>query len=353
MHALEPRQGDFLINDFRFASGELLPELRLHYATLGAPRRDATGQVTNAVLMLHPTGGSGTKYLEEEFVKTLYGRGQPLDASGWYTILPDSIGHGQSSKPSDSMRLRFPHYDYSDMVEAQYRLVSEGLGVHHLRLVIGISMGGMHTWLWGEQHSEFMDALMPMVSLPVEIVGRNRMWRRMAMDAIRNDPAWNQGEYRVRPEGLMQAARIFVLAVAGATDLQRRAPTRDEADRLLDEMARQRAQIDANDFLYALDSSRTYNPQPHLGKIKARLLALNAADDFINPTDLGIMEREIKKVKNGRYVLLKSTGMGHHTPHHPCVWKRYLAKMLVGSSRAGGAEPRRKKLASGAKPVKP
>jgi len=333
MHALEPKRRDFLINDFRFASGELLPELRLHYATLGTPRRDATGQVTNAVLMLHPTGGSGAKYLEKDFVKTLYSEGQPLDASRWYTILPDSIGHGRSSKPSDSMRAHFPQYDYADMVDAQYRLVSEGLGINHLRLVTGISMGGMHTWLWGERHPDFMDALMPMVSLPVQIAGRNRMWRRMAMDAILSDPAWNKGEYQKAPEGLMQAARIFAVATAGAVDLQRRAPTRDQADRLLDEMARQRAEIDANDFLYALDSSRTYNPQPHLGKIKARLLALNAADDFINPTDLEIMEREIRKVKNGRCVLLPPIGMGHHTPQDPRVWKGYLAEMLAIDSR--------------------
>ena len=333
VQALKPKHGDFVIDSFRFATGEVLPKLRLHYATLGVPRRDAAGKVTNAVLMLHPTGGSAGKYLEEDVVKTLYGRGQPLDVSRWYTILPDSIGHGRSSKPSDSLHARFPHYDYSDMVEAQYRLVSEGLGINHLRLVTGISMGGMHTWLWGEQHPDFMDALMPMVSLPVEIAGRNRMWRRMAIDAIRNDPAWNKGEYQKAPAGLMQAARIFSVATAGAVDLQRRAPTRDQADRLLAEMAQQRAEIDANDLLYALDSSRTYNPQPHLGKIKARLLAVNAADDFINPADLEIMEWEIRKVKNGRYVLLKSTGMGHHTPHDPRVWKRYVREMLAVDSR--------------------
>lgn len=332
MHVLNLKQSDFVIHDFRFGSCEALPEVRLHYTTLGLPRRDDSGRVTNAVLLLHHTGGAGAKCLEEEFVKTLYERGQPLDASRWYTILPDSIGHGQSSKPSDGLRGCFPHYDYSDMVEAQYRLVTEELGVNHLRLVTGISMGGMHTWLWGVKHPRFMDALMPMVSLPVAIAGRNRMWRRAAMDAIRNDPAWNKGEYTRPPAGVGLAARVFAFAVAGAIDLQRRAPTRDEADRLLEEMARQRAESDANDFLWALDSSRTYNPQPHLRKIKARLLAVNAADDFINPTDLGILEREIKRVKKGRYVLLKSIGMGHHTAHHPQVWKRYLREMLADGS---------------------
>lgn len=332
---IECEQGDFVIRNFRFASGEVLPELRLHYTTLGQPRRDRSGKMTNAVLMLHHTGGAGAKCLEEQFAKTLYGRGQPLDASRWYTILPDSIGHGKSSKPSDGLRGRFPHYDYYDMVEAQYRLVTEELGVDHLRLVTGISMGGMHTWLWGVKYPAFMDALMPLVSLPVEIAGRNRMWRRVAMDAIRNDPEWNKGEYARPPAGVLQAARVFAFSVAGVLDLQRRGPTRDEADRLLEEMARRRAESDANDFLWALDSSRTYNPQPHLKKIKALLLAVNAADDFINPTDLGILEREIKKVKRGRFVLLKSIGMGHHTAHHPRVWKQYLREMLR-KVRGGG-----------------
>ncbi len=333
MAELKITQGDFLIRDFRFRSGETLAELRLRYATIGAPQRDKSGKVRNAVLMLHHTGGSGAKYLEDAFRKTFYGRGQPLDPSRWYTILPDSIGHGQSSKPSDGLHTRFPHYDYLDMVEAQYRLVREGLQVDHLRLVTGISMGGMHTWLWGEEHPEFMDALLPLVSLPVAIAGRNRMWRRVAMDAIRNDPTWNQGEYQTRPQGLVQAAKIFAIAVAGAQDLQRRAPARDDADRALEEMSRARAESDANDFLYALDSSRTYDPQPRLGKIRAPLLAVNTADDFINPTDLGIMEREIKRVKKGRYALLKSNGMGHHTVHDPRTWTKYLVQMLRARPR--------------------
>jgi homoserine O-acetyltransferase len=330
---LNPKQGDFLIKDFRFANGEVLPELRLHYATLGSPRHDASGRMTNAVLVLHHTGGSNAKCLEQDFVKTLYGRGQPLDTSRWFTIFPDSIGHGQSSKPSDGLRGRFPHYDYYDMVEAQYRMVTEGLGVDHLRLVTGISMGGMHTWLWGTKYPEFMDALMPIVSLPVEIAGRNRMWRRVAMDAIRNDPEWKDGDYDRPPAGVGLAARVFAFSTAGAIDLQRRGPTRDDADRLLEEIAEQRAASDANDFLWAMDSSRTYNPQPDLKKIRARLLAVNAADDFINPTELGILEREIRKVKKGRFVLLKSIGMGHHTGHHPRVWKRYLKEMLADGLR--------------------
>lgn len=328
MTGLKVTHGEFSIRDFRFRSGEVLRGLRLHYATVGTPKRDAKGKTRNAVLLLHHTGASGAKYLEGAFAKTLYGRGQPLDASRWYTILPDNIGHGRSSKPSDGMRMRFPHYDYSDMVELQYRLVRERLGIDHLHLVVGLSMGGMHTWLWGEEYPDFMDALMPLASLPVEIAGRNRMWRRVAMDAIRNDPAWNNGDYLSRPHGLVLAAQIFAIAVNGAAGLQHQAPTRDDADRVLDELARPRAETDANDFLYALDSSRTYDPQPRLGRIKAPLLAINTADDFINPCDLGIMERAMKRVKRGRYVLLRSSGKGHHTVQDPSTWKKYLVQML-------------------------
>ncbi len=330
MADLRVTEGDFLIRDFRFRSGEVLPELRIHYSTVGTLRRDPKGRVTNAVLFLHHTGASGTKYLEEKFAKTLYGRGQPLDTSRWYVILPDSIGHGRSSKPSDGLRMRFPHYDYGDMVEAQYRLLREGLGVEHLRLVTGISMGGMHTWLWGEEYPDFMDALLPLTSLPVEIAGRNRMWRRLAMDAIRNDPAWKNGEYESRPPGLALAAKVFAIAVNGAAGLQHQAPAGDDADRLLDELARAKAESDANDFLYALDASRTYDPEPRLGRIKARLLAINATDDFINPAELGILERTIKRVKRGRSVLLKSVGKGHHTVQDPVTWKNYLKQMLRG-----------------------
>lgn len=323
----QPRQGDFVVRDFHFRSGETLPELRLHYATLGAPVRGANGKVQNAVVILHGTTGSGKAYQTPAFL-ALYGPGQPLDASRWYVILPDSIGHGQSSKPSDGLHARFPHYDYYDMVEAQYRLVNEGLGVNHLRLVTGISMGGMHTWLWGELHPDFMDALMPMVSQPVEIAGRNRMWRRTTMDAIRNDPGWNNGEYQKEPANMVIAARIFAMAVSGPLDLQTRAPTRDAADILLDEISARWAQADANDMLYQIDSQRTYNPEPDLERIQARLIAINASDDFINPPELGIMDRTIKRVKYGRYVLVPTTGRGHGTVGDPAVWKQYLEELL-------------------------
>lgn len=336
--SFEPQQGDFVLRHFRFRTGEVLPELRLHYTAVGCARRDSQGRVQNAVLFLHHTGSSGTEYAGPTFAKQLFGPRQALDASRWFTILPDSIGHGRSSKPSDGLRMRFPHYDYADMVEAQHRLVTEGLGVDHLRLVTGVSMGGMHTWLWGEEYPDFMDALMPMVSLPVEIAGRNRMWRTAAKHAIRMDPAWQQGDYEKSPAGLLHAARIFAIAVNGPVDLQRRAPTAEAADRLLDELAAGKARSDANDFLYALDASRTYNPQPRLGRIKARLLAVNAADDFINPVEAGILEREIKRVKRGRAVLLRSAGLGHHTVHDPRVWRGYLAGML-GTGRAPRGRP--------------
>jgi len=330
--APQPKEGDFVLRNFHFRSGEVLPELHLHYATLGTPVRDAQGVVQNAVIVLHGTTGSGANYMSPAF-QTLYLPGQPLDVGRWYVILPDSIGHGQSSKPSDGMHAHFPHYDYYDMVEAQFRLVSEGLGINHLRLVTGISMGGMHTWLWGELHPDFMDALLPMVSMPVEIAGRNRMWRRTAMDAIRNDPDWNNGEYEKQPAGVITAARILTLAAGGPLDLQTRASTREAADQLLSEISASWARSDANDLLYQLDCSRTYNPEPGLEKIQARLIAVNAADDFINPPELKIMESAIRRVRNGRYILLPLTGRGHRTVGDPARWRQYLEESLQGRER--------------------
>jgi homoserine O-acetyltransferase len=323
----QPKEGDFVLRDFHFRSGETLPELRLHYTTLGMPVRDAHGRVQNAVIILHGTTGSGKGYLTPAF-QALYNPGQPLDVSRWYVILPDSIGHGKSSKPSDGLHARFPHYDYYDMVEAQYRLVSEGLNINHARLITGISMGGMHTWLWGELHPDFMDALMPMVSQPVEIAGRNRMWRRTAMDAIRNDPGWNNGEYQKEPANMVVVGRLFAIAVAGPLDLQTKAPTRDAADSLLDQNSARWIHADANDMLYQLDCQRTYNPEPDLERIQAHLIAINAADDFINPPELGIMDRTIKRVKNGRYVLLPLSGHGHGTVWDPTLWSKYLEELL-------------------------
>ncbi|MBV8860215.1 MAG: alpha/beta fold hydrolase [Acidobacteria bacterium] len=333
----EPAQGDFVIRDFRFKSGETLPELRLHYATLGTPSRDAGGVVRNAVLVMHGTGGAGTQFLTPQFAGVLFGKGQLLDATKYFIVLPDGIGHGRSSKPSDGLRARFPHYTYDDMVRAQYQLITEKLGVNHLRLVTGTSMGGMQTWVWGETYPDFMDALMPLASLPVEIAGRNRVMRRMIMDAIKSDPAWAGGEYKEQPrEGLTAALNILLLMGSAPLQWQKLSPTRDAADSFYAERLKaQLARTDANDMLYQFDASREYDPAPRLETIKAPLVAINSADDLINPPELGIMEREIKRVKRGRYVLLPVTDetRGHGTHSLPAVWQKHLAALLEESAR--------------------
>jgi homoserine O-acetyltransferase len=328
-------QGDFLIRDFHFKSGEVLPELKLHYMTLGTPVRDRKGVVSNAVLILHGTGGMGNQFLTQQFAGVLFGPGQLLDATRHYIILPDGIGHGKSSKPSDGLHARFPHYTYDDMVQAQHQLLMEKLGVNHLRLVMGTSMGGMQTWVWGETYPDFMDALMPLASLPVEIAGRNRMMRRMMMDALRNDPAWNGGEYSSEPQqGLTAALNVLLLMGSSPLQWQKQAPTREVADNFYQErMKAQLARTDANDMLYQFDSSREYNPAPKLENIQAPLIAINSADDLINPPELGIMEREIKRVKRGRYVLLPISDetRGHGTHSLPAIWQQYLRELLDGS----------------------
>jgi homoserine O-acetyltransferase len=327
----EPTEGDCVLRDFRFASGESLPELRIHYRTLGAPRRDEQGVVRNAVLILHGTTGSGANFLRPEFAGELFGEGQPLDASRYYLILPDGIGHGGSSKPSDGLHARFPRYGYRDMIAAQHRLLTEGLKVDHLRLVMGTSMGGMHTWLWGQERPEFMDALLPLASLPTQISGRNRVWRRVIIDAIRNDPAWEGGEYRAQPPSLRTAIEMLFFVASNPVERQAEAPTRERADRVLDAyVARSLTTMDANDVLYALESSADYDPGPGLGRIEAPLVAINFADDLINPPELGILEREIKRVPKGRAVLIprgeRTRGHGTHTL--AAVWKDHLVGLL-------------------------
>jgi homoserine O-acetyltransferase len=326
-----PAQGNFILRDFRLDNGEIFQELRLHYRTIGTIRKSQAGAVENAVLIMHGTGGSGAQFLSNQFAGVLFGPGQLLDASKYFIILPDDIGHGASSKPSDGMHARFPHYGYGDMITAEYRLVTQGLGINHLRLVMGTSMGGMHTWLWGERYPDFMDALMPLASLPVQIAGRNRMTRRMVIDSITKDPAWNNGEYKEQPRGL--TAAVYTLLMMGSSPLQwqKQAPTRDEADKLFDQMVKTNVErIDANDMLYQFDSSRDYNPQPRLEDIKAPLVAINSADDQVNPPELGIMEKEIKRVPHGTYVLIPISDQtrGHGTHTLPAVWKQYLAQLL-------------------------
>jgi len=329
--------GDFVVHDFVFDSGERLPELRLHYLTLGAPHRGSAGHVDNAVLVLHGTTGSGRAFLGDNFAGVLFGRGQLLDAERHFLILPDGIGHGGSSKPSDGLHARFPRYGYRDMVRAHHLLLTEGLHVDHLRLVMGTSMGGMHTWLWGETYPDFMDALMPLASLPVQIAGRNRMMRRMVIDAIRNDPQWRGGEYASEPRGLASAVYTLLFMVSSPLQWQRAAPTREAADRFFDEQVQRRLEgADANDMLYQFDASRDYDPGPELETIRAPLVAINSADDQVNPPELGILEREVRRVKRGRAVVLPISDLtrGHGTHSLPALWKGYLEELLQESDPA-------------------
>jgi homoserine O-acetyltransferase len=332
-----PAPGDFVIKNFKFKSGETLPELSLHYVSLGTPQRDANGKVTNAVLILHGTGGSGNQFINERFAGVLFGPGQLLDATRYFIVLPDNIGHGQSTKPSDGLHARFPQYDYDDMVALQHQLLTDGLKVNHLRLILGTSMGCMHGWVWGETYPDFMDALMPLACLPVQISGRNRMMRRMAMDSIREDPAWNNGDYTSQPRGLKSAMNILMLMSSIPLQWQKEAPTRDQADQFYEKWIAARLKgADANDMLYAFNSSRNYDPSPKLQDIRVPVMAINSADDQINPPELGIMEEKIKSVKHGRYVLLPITDQtrGHGTHTLPAIWKQYLQELLQSSEAA-------------------
>jgi len=327
-----PVEGDYIAHDFHFKSGETLPELRLHYRTVGTPTRDANGRVSNAVLILHATGGWGGNFLAPQFAGVLYGPGQLLDITHYYIIMPDNIGHGQSSKPSDGMHAHFPQYEYDDMVAAQHELVEKGLGVNHLRLIMGTSMGCMHSWIWGETYPDFMDALMPLACLPVQIAGRNRLWRQMLMDGIRQDPDWQNGDYIAEPRaGLAIAADMLLIAGSAPLPMQESLPTRDVADRWLqDVMNRQMATLDANDLLYAVNASRNYDPSAGLGKISVPVMFVNSADDFVNPPDLGIAEREIQKVKTGKFVLIPASDQthGHGTHTWATLWQQYLKELL-------------------------
>jgi homoserine O-acetyltransferase/O-succinyltransferase len=319
--------GDWVARGFTFHTGEKADELRLHYTSLGK----LSGN--NAVLILHGTTGHGDRFLGYDFGGVLFGPGQPLDASRYYIILPDAIGHGQSSKPSDGLRAKFPRYNYDDMVRAQYRLVHDGLGVNHLRLVMGTSMGGMHTWMWGEMYPDFVDALMPLASAPVEIAGRNRILRRMIIDSIRSDPEWQNGNYTAPPRGIIAAHHALFMMTSSPAELYKLAPTRELADIEYEGLKQTALASDANDMLYAFDASRDYNPAPRLHEIKAHLYAINSADDEVNPPELGIMEREMQRVPRGRYILIPTSAntRGHGTHSRPAVWKDYLVQLLSKS----------------------
>src|SRR5947207_8210424 len=326
-----PVESDYTVRDFKFASGENLPELRIHYRTLGKIDKDDQGMTHNAILIMHGTTGNGAQFIRPEFAGELFGKDQPLDATKFFIVLPDGIGHGKSSKPSDGMHAKFQRDDYVDMIEAQYRLLTEGLGVNHARLVMGTSMGGMHTWLWGELHPDFVDALMPLASLPTQISGRNRGWRRIVIDAIRNDPAWHGGEYKTQPPSLRAAAEMLWFMSSNPVLRQKDAPTLAKTDEVLDKFVDGIVKADdANDVLYAVEASHDYDPGPGLEKIRAPLLAINSADDLINPPELGILEHESKRPPKGPALVIplsdKTRGHGSHTI--AALWKDQLLKLL-------------------------
>jgi homoserine O-acetyltransferase/O-succinyltransferase len=326
------RQADFVIRSFRFTDGSVLPELRIHYTTLGRPRKDASGVVRNAVLILHGTTGTGRGFLTATFAGELFGPGQLLDSSTHFIILPDGIGTGKSSRPSDGLRASFPHYGYADMVTAQYRLVTEELGVNHLLLVLGTSMGAMQSWMWAERYPDFMDGVAPLASAPTQIAGRNRMMRRLVSQSIRSDPEWQGGNYTTQPHGLFGALEMLFMMTSSPRYLHGLAPTRDKADAYIDSWIRSRLRTtDANDFMYQFEASSDYDPSADLEKIRAPVLAINSADDLVNPPELELMERLIKRVPHGRYVLLPITDetRGHGTHSLPRIWKSYLAEFLL------------------------
>jgi homoserine O-acetyltransferase/O-succinyltransferase len=326
------RSGDHVIRDFRFASGEVLPELRIHYTTLGRPLRDASGTVRNAVLILHGTTGNGRGFLGRGFAGELFGPGQPLDTTVYYVVLPDGIGTGRSSKPSDGLRGGFPRYGYHDMVRAQHHLLTEGLGVARLRLVMGTSMGGMHSWVWATEYPDFIDAAVPLASVPTQLAGRNRAMRQILADAIRNDPAWQGGFYDAPPVGgLRTALTILFMMQSSPLTQQRQYPTRDAAEAWATSWMEQRLRsTDANDFLWQFEASRDYDPATKLERISAPVLAINSADDLVNPPELGLMQALMPRVKQGRYLLIPTSEAtrGHGTHSLPALWKDQLRAFL-------------------------
>jgi len=327
-----PVEGDFTIRDFVFDTGERMPELRLHYRTIGTPHRDASGIVRNAVLILHGTGGTGAGFLSQTFGGQLFGAGQILDATKYFIVLPDGIGHGKSTKPSDGMHARFPQYTYDDMVRAQHALLTDGLKVTHLRLVLGTSMGAMHCWVWGEMYPEFADGLVPLASAPTAIAGRNRVMRKMIMDSIRADPAWKNGDYTEQPrEGLIGAINLLMMMTSSPLQWHKQGPTRDAADAWYENQITSRlAASDANDMWYQFNASRDYDPSTKLETISAAVLAINSADDVVNPPELGLMEKLVPRVKRGRYILIPTSDAtrGHGTHSIPAIWGSYLQEFL-------------------------
>ena len=328
--------GDYIAQDFHFGSGESLPELKLHYLTLGTPHRDAQGHVDNAVLLLHGTGGNAHTLFNPVFSTVLFGPGQPLDIAHYYLIFPDDIGHGDSSKPSDGLRMKFPHYDYDDMVRSQHQMLLDGLHVDHLRLILGTSMGCMQSFVWGETYPGFSDALMPLACLPVQIAGRNRMMRYMAIENIEHDPAWKNGDYTTEPEeGLRTANELLLIMGSAPLVMQKADPTRAQSEAYVDKvLARLDEHTDANNFIYYFDASRNYDPSQHLDRIKVPVMWINSADDFINPPELGIAEKMVHTMPNAKFVLLPITDQtrGHGTHTIASIWQDYLVQLLKESA---------------------
>jgi homoserine O-acetyltransferase len=328
---LATQEGDATFTSYRFSDGRVMPEVRIHYATAGTPRRDAAGRVTNAVLLLHWTGSSGEVLRGKPFVDALFAPGKPLDATKFFLIFPDSIGHGRSSKPSDGARARFPAYGYRDMVDLQHRVVTETLGIPRLHAIIGVSMGGMNAWLWSELYPEAVGAVMPIVALPTRISGRNLLWRRFVTHQIRDDPGWKGGDYAAPPRGWREAFPVFRMLLDGVPHLQATIPDGAAADAFLREAITQAARIDANDILYSLESSADYDPEPALGEIQAKVLALNFSDDEFNPVALHTLERLMPRVKRGRFVIQEGHehSFGHFTQAHPELWAEHVASFLA------------------------
>ena len=324
------QQGDVVLADFRFASGEVLPALKIHYLTLGTARRNAAGEIVNGVLLLHGTSGTSENWLQPTLADELFAAGAPLDAEKFFIVIPDGIVRGGSSKPSDGLRMGFPHYRYVDMVVATHRLLTEHLGVAHLRLVLATSMGGMQAWMWGEMYPDFMNALVPIASQPIAISGRNWMYRRIGIEAIRNDPGWNGGNYEKNPTHYIYSAPIAALMTESATHYQRVAPSRAAMDALYQKMVAGARKLDANNQLYAIEAVMDYDPSPDLEKIKARLLAINFADDEVNPPELGVVEREIKRIPGARFVLVPASDSthGHYTYNLAALWKQHLVDFM-------------------------
>jgi homoserine O-acetyltransferase len=336
------QEGDAVFRNYRFRSGEVLPELMLHYRTLGTAKRDAAGKIVNGVLLLQGNTGTGANWLRSSLADELFGPGQPLDAAQYFMIMQDAIGRGGSSKPSDGLKGKFPHYRYHDMVESGYRLITEVLGVARLRLIIGSSMGGMHAWMWAERYPDLMDGVVPISCQPIEISGRNWISRRAAAEAIRHDPEWNNGDYDKNPSYYVWTAAANGLRTESATRIQEMAATRAAADALYEQRLAQAAKGDANDALWAIEAIMDYNPEPDLDKITAKVLLINTAEDEANPPELGTVERAMKRVRHGRYVLIPASEKthGHFTHFYAEIWKPYLIEFMagLGPARQAAAE---------------